>query len=80
MNKKCWISKLIFTPSILFAFKFSFLCPRSLAQTEFKKYRKFDENETEFIETDLVLNFYMQEYKNLRKQIIIKCSDIFSEK
>ena len=44
------------------------------------KINKFDENETEFIETDLVLNFYMQEYKNLRKQIIIKCSDIFSEK
>ncbi len=44
------------------------------------KVNKFDENETEFIDIDLVMSYYIEEYKYLRRQIIFKCSDIYNEK
>ena len=31
------------------------------------KVNKFDENETEFVDIDLVMSYYMDEYKYLRR-------------
>lgn len=44
------------------------------------KVNKFDENETDFIDVDLVMNYYMEEYKYQRRQIILKCIYLYNEK
>jgi len=37
-----------------------------------KKVNKLDENETEFVDVDLVLSYYMEEFRELRKKVIKK--------
>jgi hypothetical protein len=37
-----------------------------------KKVNKLDENETEFVDVDLVLSFYMDEFREVRKKTIAK--------
>ena len=37
-----------------------------------KKVNKLDENETEFVDVDLVLRFYMDEFREVRRKTIAK--------
>lgn len=37
-----------------------------------KKVNKLDENETEFVDVDLVLSYYMEEFREVRKKVIKK--------
>ena len=37
-----------------------------------KKVNKIDENETEFVDVDLVLSFYMDEFREVRRKTIAK--------
>jgi hypothetical protein len=36
------------------------------------KVNKLDDNETDFIDVDLVLSYYMEEYREVRKKVIQK--------